>query len=121
MARLRTLLRAAREHLDSPFGRFLLLLSCVLVFLFAFHAKTAIYHNAGHIDGSTSSKLWLSGSKLESDFSAPTNLILWIFAFLLLLLVPNRKRRVRDLRHAAIPVPRHQVFLKRFFRPPPTQ
>lgn len=114
-------MRAARQHLNSPGGRFILLLSCALVFLFAFHAKTAIYTNPAHIDGSTSSKLWLNGTKLESDISAPAAFAAWIFALLLLVVVPVRERRFGTLRRVPIPVPRNQIYLQRFFRPPPVR
>jgi hypothetical protein len=121
MAWLRTLVRAAREHLDSPYGRFLLLLSCALVFLFAFHAKTAVYRNPSHIDGSTSSKLWLSGSKPDSDISAPADLAFWTLALLLLLLAPAMERHGQSLRRSPVPVRRNRTYLERFFRPPPTR
>lgn len=121
MARLRILLRAARKHLDSPGGRFLLLLSCALVFLFAFHAKTAIYNNPSHIDGSTASKMWLTGTKLECDISASDAFAVWIFALFLLVVVPSMERRFENLRLAPVAVPRNQVYLERFFRPPPVR
>lgn len=121
MSRLRTLLRRASKHLDSPYWRFLLLLSCALVFLFAFHAKIAVYHNPGHIDGSTSSKLWLNGSKLDSDVSAPPMLAFWILASLLLWLAPIVERRFEVLRRSAVPVRSNRIFLERFFRPPPAR
>jgi hypothetical protein len=121
MACLRTLVRAARKHLDSPYWRFLLLLSCALVFLFAFHAKTAVYNNAGHLDGSTSSKLWLNGSKLDSDMSAPTTVAFWLLALLFVALSPGVERRFETLRRSPVPVPSNRAFLKRFFRPPPSR
>jgi hypothetical protein len=121
MGWLRTLVRAARKHLDSPYWRFLLLLSCVLVFLFAFHAKTALYQNPAHIDGSTSSKLWLNGSELDSDMSAPIGLPFWIFAFLLLVAAPSLERPFETLRRTLVPIAGNRIFLKRFFRPPPAR
>jgi hypothetical protein len=40
---------------------------CVLVFLFAFHAKTALYNGGQPVKAtpSTSSKLWVNGQKME--------------------------------------------------------
>lgn len=112
-------MRAARKHLDSPSGRLLLLLSCVLVFFFAFHAKTAVYQNPSHLDGSTSSKLWLNGGKIESDVSVLDALILWTIALLTFLLRPSRVAIVRKVHPAPVPAQSRKHYLARFLRPPP--
>ena len=115
---LRTLLKAARERLDSPLWRFLLVLSCVLVFAFAFHAKVAIYH-PGHIDGSTASKMWPAGGKLESGQAGPELMVFYLFAlFLFVLCVPTQRRLAAMRRSIALPVSR-QFYSQRFQRPPP--
>ena len=111
-------MRAARKHLDSPYWRFLLLLSCALVFSFAFHAKVAVYHNPTHIDASTSSKLWLNGGRMESASLAPGPLLL-PFAFLLFLFQPTLPRRLPVLRPAPVSSRRKQHSLYWFLRPPP--
>jgi hypothetical protein len=119
MTLLRTLLKAARERLDSPLGRFLLVLSCVLVFSFAFHAKVAIYHQPGHIDGSTASKMWLSGGKLEPETAGPGLMLFW-FSTLLLLLLPPLADHYFVRTHAPERVPLSAEFHgSRFQRPPP--
>jgi hypothetical protein len=119
MLKVRALLRAARKHLDSPYGRLLLLLSCVLVFYFALHAKTAVYHNPSHIDGSTSSKLWLNGGKLESDVAVIDALLVWALPWLLVLPRVSGRRFFPVLRCAPVPVPSNKLYLARFLRPPP--
>lgn len=120
MLKVRTLLQAARKHLDSPYGRLLLLLSCILLFYFAFHAKTAVYHNPSHLDGSTSSKLWLNGGKLESDVAVFDSLVLWALALLLLLPSISSKQAYPLLRVAPVTVRSKKQYLARFLRPPPT-
>jgi hypothetical protein len=119
MSCLRTLLKAAQERLDSRSGRLLLVLSCVLVFSFAFHAKVAIYHHPGHIDGSTASKMWPAGGQLESGLAGTELTVLWLCAFLFMLMTLPAQRRLA-VRRSAVPLPRTQQFYsKRFQRPPP--
>jgi len=119
MANLRTILKAARERLDSPAGRILLVLSCVLVFSFAFHAKVAVYHDPGHLDGSTASKMWPASGKLESGVLAPGLAAFWLLALLVLLLCLPAQRRLAIVRRPPIFVARQAYFAKRFQRPPP--
>ena len=47
--------------------RGLLLMLCALVFMFALHAKTAVYNGSApaKVTPSTASKLWLNGQKME--------------------------------------------------------
>jgi hypothetical protein len=119
MTFLRTILRAARERLDSPAGRILLVLSCVLVFSFAFHAKVAIYHHPGHLDNSTSSKMWPAGGKLESGLLGPELMVFCLFACLLFVLCPPAQQRLAAIRRSPILLPRDEFRSKRFQRPPP--
>jgi hypothetical protein len=89
------------------------------VFYFTFHAKTAIYHNPSHVEGSTSSKLWLNGGKLESDVAVFDSAVLWALVLLLLLpSIPN-KQTFRSVRLAPVPVRSKKHYLARFLRPPP--
>jgi hypothetical protein len=119
MTFLRTILRAARERLDSPAGRILLVLSCVLVFSFAFHAKVAIYHNPGHPDGSTASKMWPAGGKLESGVLGPELMVVGLLAVLLLVLCAPAQQRLAAMRRSPILLPRDGFRSERFQRPPP--
>jgi len=121
MAYLRTLLNAARERLDSPMGRFLLLLSCVLVFSFAFHAKVAIYHHPGHVDGSTASKMWPTSGKIESAVSGAELTVFWLFAFLLLVVCAPTQRRYAIMRRSPVRLANQESHSGRFQRPPPQQ
>jgi hypothetical protein len=112
-------LRAARERLDSPLGRFLLVLSCVLVFSFAFHAKVAIYHYPGHIDGSTASKMWPAGGQLESGVAGADLIVLWLCAFLFMLMTLPERRRLAFKRNPCLLPTRREFRRKTFQRPPP--
>ena len=53
--------------------RTLLLALCVLTFMFALHAKTAVYNGdaPAKVTPSTASKLWLSGQKMEVRSADP--------------------------------------------------
>lgn len=112
-------MKAARERLDSPAGRILLVLSCVLVFSFAFHAKVAIYYHPGQIDGSTASKMWPAGGKLECGLLGPELMTFCLFACLLFVLYPPAQQRLAAMRRSPILLPRDEFRLKRFQRPPP--
>jgi hypothetical protein len=105
--------------LDSPWGRLLLLLSCVLVFYFAFHAKTAVYQSPSHLEGSTSSKLWLNGGKLGSDVSVFDSAVLWALTLILLLPSISSKQAFRSVRLVPVSVRNNKQYLSRFLRPPP--
>jgi hypothetical protein len=121
MGYLRTVLRYARERLDSPYWRFLLLLSCVLVFAFAFHAKVAVYHNPQHVDGSTSSKLWLNADKMQTPASQADVAVFWLLSLLTLLICLPEIRAWQTFRRAPVSSPLNQLNLRRFLRPPPRQ
>jgi hypothetical protein len=117
MERLRTFLRVARNRLDSPRWRLLLLASCVLVFSFAFHAKVSVYQHPTHVDGSTSSKLWLNGEKPQAiSSSLPA---IWLFAFLASLVFRQVQTAYESAYRAPAPVYVGRLYLQRFLRPPP--
>ena len=96
---------------------------CLLVFYFAFHAKTAAYGKGAtpRSTPSTASKLWLGGQKLEVKPSLPTAVFLW-FAVLSLHGVYLRRQpavlsplRIAKARHLGLQDP------GLFFRPPPVR
>jgi hypothetical protein len=96
----------------------------VLVFVFALHAKTAVY-NAGipaKATPSTSSKLWRGGQKMEVQSLATTSdMLFWTAALYLFGLCVQPERRTPSLLLSPplrnLPL-RH---LNRFLRPPPVQ
>ena len=75
----------SRKPLQMACWRFLLLACCVLVFLFALHAKVSVYQQ-NHVDTSTSSKLWVSGERHE-PLPASTSVTLFWFAAVLVFLL----------------------------------
>jgi hypothetical protein len=120
MTLLRTLLKAAREPLNLPSWRFLLALSCVLVFSFAFHAKLAAYYPSGHIDTSTSSKLWLNGDQAEADTPLSDSVAMWFMSWVALLAVsPSVFYRYQEHRRLRVPSALSRFDLPRYMRPPP--
>jgi hypothetical protein len=96
----------------------------VLVFFFALHAKTAVYNGGipAKTTPSTSSKLWLSGQKMEvQSLETISYMLFWTAALYWFGLYLQRGHRVRSvlltppLRNLPL---RH---LNRFLRPPPFQ
>ena len=75
----------SRGPLQMACWRFLLLACCVLVFLFALHAKVSVYQQQ-HVDTSTSSKLWVSCERHELQ-PAPTSVTLFWFTAVLVFLL----------------------------------
>jgi len=97
---------------------------CVLVFLFALHAKTAVYGTAAQskLTPSTSSKLWVSGRKMEAPI-VPSQIAPLFRPLFLGLLGLNLLRRPRPQSALIIPPPSNLRLwhLRRFLRPPPFQ
>jgi hypothetical protein len=97
---------------------------CVLVFLFALHAKTAVYGTAAQskVTPSTSGKLWVSGQKLEARV-VPTQIAPLFWPLFLSLLGLSLLSRPRLQRAIIIPPPSNLRLwhLHRFLRPPPFQ
>lgn len=95
---------------------------CLLVFLFAFHAKTAVYGSGSivKVSPSTSAKLWLSGQKLPPDpISQSGTLLLWVSVMLIGMRLQNRESLVTgDMRVVPLRHPGLQD-LHRSLRPPP--
>lgn len=121
MKLLRTLLKAAREHLDSPTWRFALVLSCVLVFGFAFHAKVAAYYHPGHVDSSTSSKLWLNGDQAELGTPLSDSVAWWFVAWVALLVGSSSLLflRYQEGRRRPVVLPLNLFNVRHHLRPPP--
>jgi len=73
---------------------------CILVFFFAFHAKTAVYRNGSvtRLAPATSSKLWLKAQERKVETPVLPNLTL-LFCVLLFLqqLLPQRLSSVHML------------------------
>lgn len=112
-------MNAARERLDSPTWRLLLVLSCVLVFSFAFHAKIAAYYHPGHLDTSTSSKLWLNADKAQPRTPMSDGVALWFIAWCALLACASSLYRYQEHRRRPVPSPLNQLNLRHYLRPPP--
>ncbi len=102
----------------------MLLTLCALVFMFALHAKTAVYNGGGPttVTPTTASKLWLSGQKMEVRSVETTNAVLfWIAALCLFGLLLKRE----PLTQSAFVTPPSRNYslryVRRFLRPPPVQ
>ena len=97
---------------------------CLAVFLFAFHAKTAMYGHgsASHITPSTSAKLWLNGQKPEAEpKTQPAAILLWTAVLFLHWLYLHPESVFQGVVHVHVPVVRPLVLqdLHRSLRPPP--
>jgi len=104
--------------------RSLLLTLCVLVFMFALHAKTAVYDGGApaKVTPSTASKLWLSGQKMEvQSVDSDSGVLFWMAVLCLIGLYLHRELRVRSA--FLTPPPRNLPLrqMHRFLRPPPVQ
>ena len=104
--------------------RALLLTLCVLVFMFALHAKTAVYNGGAPAKAtpSTASKLWLNGQKMEvPSVDSSGGMLFWMAVLCLVGLYLHRELRVRSAFLA--PPPRNLPLrqMHRFLRPPPVQ
>ena len=103
----------------------MLLTLCALVFMFALHAKTAVYNGGGptKVTPITASKLWLSGQKMEVRSVETTNAVLfWIAALCLFGLLLEREPLFTQSAFVT-PLPRDFClrYVRRFLRPPPVQ
>ncbi len=102
----------------------MLLALCALVFMFALHAKTAVYNGGApaKVTPVTASKLWLSGQKMEvQSVEASHAVLFWIAVLCLFQLFLHREPRVQSI--FLTPPPRNLSlrYLQRFLRPPPVQ
>ena len=109
---------------DERLRRALLLGLCLLVFLFALHAKTEVYNGGApaKITPTTASKLWLSGQKMQLQSVDSSSGVLFFIALLCVFgLYLHRERLVQSV--FQIPPPRNLSlqYLYRFLRPPPAQ
>ncbi len=109
---------------DERLQRLLLLALCVLVFLFALHAKTGVYNGGApaKMTPSTASKLWLSGQKMQVPSVEVGSSVL--FCMLLLCLFALHLQRQSLAKTARITLPPRSISLRyvcRFLRPPPFQ
>jgi hypothetical protein len=101
-----------------------LLTLCALVFLFAFHAKTAVYKSGApaSVTPSTSSKLWLNGQKMEVrslDFSAAG--MFWMAVLCLYGVYIYHDPLLRSAFILPAPTNLRLLYLHRYLRPPPVQ
>jgi hypothetical protein len=108
------------KPLNPVLRRVLLLLAIVLVFSFALHAKLAMYGQSVQPHPSTSSKLWLSSSKLEM-LTVPTLPLLVFAAFLTAFLWRAPVWHYRFVRENPAAESRRRQYLHRRLRPPPLQ
>jgi hypothetical protein len=105
--------------LNPVFWRILLLLACVLVFSFALHAKVAVYDHGSQPQPSTSSKLWLTGLKIELPTTASLFSLFWLAAFLTSAIYCQMEPRYHAVCETVARESRRQRYLHRFLRPPP--
>lgn len=104
--------------------RMLLLTLCVLVFMFALHAKTAVYNGGAptKVTPSTASKLWLNGQKMEvQSVDLESGMLFWLAVPCSIAPYLNLESRVQG---AFIPPAPRNIplrYLHRFLRPPPVQ
>jgi ABC-type uncharacterized transport system permease subunit len=101
-----------------------LLALCALVFMFAFHAKTAVYNGGApaNLTSATAAKLWLSGQKMEvRPIDSSTVALFWMAVVCLFGLFLHREPRVQSV--LITPSPRNLTlqYVQRFLRPPPVQ
>ncbi len=100
----------------------LLLAMCVLVFLFAFHAKTALYNGSQPVKAtpSTSSKLWLNGQKMEVPPMVMSVILPFCVALLFVYQLVLRPEVLKSALEDS-PSPRRLRLWERhrFLRPPP--
>jgi hypothetical protein len=98
-------------------------LFCVLVFFFALHAKTAVYGAATQtkVTPSTSSKMWVSGQKMDARVLPPSAVPLFCAVVSLLLFVLLNQPRLQVALRVPPPSNLRLRHLHRFLRPPPFQ
>ena len=94
---------------------------CALVFLFAYHAKTAVYGpSTAKITPVTASKLWVSSQKMEPTPQQSTSMVLsWALVLCFFALHMPRKPLLRHAVETPAPALLPVIELHRFFRPPP--
>jgi len=106
--------------LNPVFWRILLLLACVLVFSFALHAKVAVYEHGSQPQPSTSSKLLLTGLKIELPSASSLFFLFWVAACLICLISWQREQRYHAVcGTAGRELCSQYLHLRRFLRPPP--
>lgn len=100
----------------------LLLALCVLVFLFAFHAKTSQYNGSQPVKAtpSTSAKLWSNGQKMELRPIVSSAILPFCVALLFVYQLVLRPEALSSAFEDS-PSPRRLRLweLHRFLRPPP--
>lgn len=102
----------------------MLLALCALVFLFALHAKTAVYNGGApaKVTPATASKLWLSGQKMEvRSVDSSAGVLFWMMALCLFGLCLQRESGVQSVFLAPLPRNLSLRYVQRFLRPPPIQ
>jgi hypothetical protein len=106
---------------NNRIWRWLLLLACVLVFLFALHAKVGAYDYGRALTGSpsNSAKLWLNGEKIQQQSGAPGISLLWFSVLILSQLSLYRTPGAGLPFFVAIPRNLGLRDLHRTLRPPP--
>ena len=101
-----------------------LLILCALVFMFALHAKTAVYSGSGpaKVTPSTASKLWLSGQKMEvHSVDSSGAALFWMALLCLVGLYLHRELRAPKRFFSPTPKKPSSATVHRFLRPPPVQ
>lgn len=103
----------------KPWRHVVLLLS-LFVFLLALHAKLSAYPQAAPGNQNSSSKLWLSGQKMETRAPVASAIVpIWTAAFFLFVPLLRPVRRSESLFRLTPQVPKTEFDPRQFLRPPP--
>lgn len=99
--------------------KILLIALSLFVFLLALDAKLSLYEQPAQVDATNSSKLWLSGQKMETQ--TPPVLVLAVLSLAFVLLRPRFQRSPLPTTQLRVPRPSAMPAFEfhRFLRPPP--
>jgi len=114
--------RTARFSMSNPAKpwRHVVLLLSLFVFLLALHAKLSAYPQAAPNSQNSSSKLWLSGQKMETRTPVASAIVpIWTSAFFLFVPLLRPLRRSESLFQFTPQVPNTEFDPRQFLRPPP--
>jgi hypothetical protein len=94
---------------------------CLLVFFFALHAKTAIYHGFSQpkVTPSTASKLWVSGYNVHDRVAPPASTPAFLQVLLVLINPTINGRPALDTLTISPSTDLCLRYSRRFLRPPP--
>ena len=99
-------------------------LAAVVVFLFAFHAKTGVYGSGTEVKvtASTAAKMWVNAEKTDVEPQSPSGTLLIWFAILFInYLHLHRRFGVPTLFRAPAPARLSLLHWRHCLRPPPVR